>query len=340
MAKSLYATYLLWACGGAWGLHHLYLGRDLQWLLWFTSWGGFLVGYLTDLYKIPSYVGEANHNHQYMERFNVYRGSMVREFQPARFIGAYVFASYYEFVFVYAVDSLVPLFFQLAFKAVGRGLGMYLCFSIGEKKTSFRYIAITSIASEVLVRVLYWFFFPRKSISALHGKIDLAMAIGFIPMILTGIVAFGMQRYREHIVRKHMCFRLPVLSATAILWLLVISSALYHHLDIPSPGRSNDVVGVQKNRKLKHVVTDFVQSDTYKDMKTTIALFRENAQKKGVVVAWNDLVGQLKSIDDGDCCWEDARKGVLEDTSNFDPRYSAFIRIFGQKRTSECPTKK
>jgi len=113
----------------------------------------------------------------------------------------------------------------------------------------------------------------------------------------------------------------------------VISSALYHHLDIPSPVRSmNELDGIETNRKLKHVVSDFIQSDTYKDIKETFIQFREKAQTKGVVVAWNDLVRQFDH--EQECCWEDPQKSSSKDTCDFDARYTVFLRIFGHKRTS------
>jgi DnaJ family protein C protein 22 len=60
MAKSLKIAYLLWLTGGLLGWHHFYLGRDKRGFLWFSTLGGFLIGLVNDLIKLPQYVNEAN----------------------------------------------------------------------------------------------------------------------------------------------------------------------------------------------------------------------------------------------------------------------------------------
>ncbi|XP_014261574.1 dnaJ homolog subfamily C member 22 [Cimex lectularius] len=68
--KSLFVTYFLWLFFGVFGLHHFYLGRDIQGFLWFSSFGGYLAGWLRDLFYIPSYVKAANHDSDYMSQFS------------------------------------------------------------------------------------------------------------------------------------------------------------------------------------------------------------------------------------------------------------------------------
>ena len=58
---SLCVTYLLWLLGGWLGLHHFYLGRDKQALVWWCLPGGYFgLGWFRDLWRIPEYVREAN----------------------------------------------------------------------------------------------------------------------------------------------------------------------------------------------------------------------------------------------------------------------------------------
>ena len=67
--KSIAITYLLWALGGPWGLHHMYLGRYRHAFLWMTTLGGFLgLGWLRDVWRIPDYVIESNAGPDYVER--------------------------------------------------------------------------------------------------------------------------------------------------------------------------------------------------------------------------------------------------------------------------------
>lgn len=64
---SLTVAYILWFFGGWLGLHHLYLGRDNQALIWWsTLGGGFGIGWLRDLWRMPDYVRQANKPHDYV----------------------------------------------------------------------------------------------------------------------------------------------------------------------------------------------------------------------------------------------------------------------------------
>ena len=67
MAKSLCLAYFFWAIGGCFGLHHIYLGRDRHaFLVWSTGAGYFGLGLLRDLWRIPSYVKDANNDPGYL----------------------------------------------------------------------------------------------------------------------------------------------------------------------------------------------------------------------------------------------------------------------------------
>lgn len=66
MAKRhLFVAYFLWLIFGVFGLHHLYLRRLRHFFLWSVSFGGFGVGWLREIYKIPEYVDAANGDLEY-----------------------------------------------------------------------------------------------------------------------------------------------------------------------------------------------------------------------------------------------------------------------------------
>lgn len=68
--KSTFWAYVLWLFGGPVGAHHVYLGRDDQAFVYLTTFGGFLgVGWLRDVYRIPSYVADANEDPRFIEDF-------------------------------------------------------------------------------------------------------------------------------------------------------------------------------------------------------------------------------------------------------------------------------
>ena len=65
---SLCVAYLLWAVGGWLGLHHLYLKRDKQALVWWCLPGGYFgLGWARDLWRMPEYVREANRENGWVE---------------------------------------------------------------------------------------------------------------------------------------------------------------------------------------------------------------------------------------------------------------------------------
>eukprot|EP00659_Diplonema_papillatum_P001750 gene1750-2657_t len=58
--KSVLVAYLCWLVGGWFGLHHWYLERNSQAILWTCSAGGFGIGCFLDFFYIPTYVQEYN----------------------------------------------------------------------------------------------------------------------------------------------------------------------------------------------------------------------------------------------------------------------------------------
>lgn len=79
--KSKALTYLLWLVGGVCGLHHFYLGRDLQGVLWWCTFGGYFgFGWLRDAFYIGEYVADANRDESYMKKVDY----MVRAHEKVR----------------------------------------------------------------------------------------------------------------------------------------------------------------------------------------------------------------------------------------------------------------
>lgn len=58
--KSILWAYIFWLFGGIFGLHHFYLKRDRHAFVWWTTLGGFGIGWLSEIFSIPRYVREAN----------------------------------------------------------------------------------------------------------------------------------------------------------------------------------------------------------------------------------------------------------------------------------------
>jgi DnaJ family protein C protein 22 len=79
--KSLIFTYIFSLIGGLFGFHHLYLGRTQHALLWFTTFGGFGIGFIYELlFLMNKYVHEANNDYLIV---NEYKLKMIRRKSPA-----------------------------------------------------------------------------------------------------------------------------------------------------------------------------------------------------------------------------------------------------------------
>lgn len=65
--KSVIWTYILWLFGGIFGVHHFYLRRDRHAFVWWTTLGGFGIGWLGEIFRIPRYVRDSNENPRHMQ---------------------------------------------------------------------------------------------------------------------------------------------------------------------------------------------------------------------------------------------------------------------------------
>lgn len=68
--KSLLVAYLLWAFGGFFGLHHIYLHRDAHaFVHWCTFAGYFGIGWIVDAFKLPEMVRDCNEDPAFVKQF-------------------------------------------------------------------------------------------------------------------------------------------------------------------------------------------------------------------------------------------------------------------------------
>lgn len=103
--KSMFIAYVLWLFGGLFGVHHFYLGNDLNAFLWGTTLGGhFGMGWFGDLFEIPEMVRAANEDPAYMERFiNMLRTSPKPRFSLSRFVFAILIGQFFAQLFISAI---------------------------------------------------------------------------------------------------------------------------------------------------------------------------------------------------------------------------------------------
>ncbi|CAK6951449.1 dnaJ homolog subfamily C member 22 [Scomber scombrus] len=129
MGKSITVAYALWAAGGPFGLHHLYLGRDSHALLWMLTLGGFGLGWVREVIRIPAYVSEANQDaDKERKRPHV---TVPPPVGPVRFAGQVCVGIYFGTVALIGLNSLS--FFYLIVLPLCVGAGVHLVSSVGQQ---------------------------------------------------------------------------------------------------------------------------------------------------------------------------------------------------------------
>lgn len=129
MVKSVMAAYALWAIGGPLGLHHLYLRRDSHALLWMLTLGGFGIGWVREVIRIPAYVSEANQDTAKGRKRNA--TMILPPIGPVRFAGQVCVGIYFGTVALIGLKSLS--FFYLIVLPLCVGAGVHLVSSAGQQ---------------------------------------------------------------------------------------------------------------------------------------------------------------------------------------------------------------
>ncbi|XP_051914131.1 dnaJ homolog subfamily C member 22 isoform X1 [Hippocampus zosterae] len=146
MVKSVMVAYALWAVGGLFGLHHFYLGRDSQTLLWILTLGGFGIGWIRDLICIPTYVTEANAETMKRKASNMLHPPV----NPVRFAGQVCVGVYFGTVALIGLSFL--RFFDLIVLPLCVAAGVHLVSTVGQQTS---HLPKTIIASLITSPIFY-----------------------------------------------------------------------------------------------------------------------------------------------------------------------------------------
>ena len=135
---SVCVAYFLWLVGGWQGLHHFYLKRDKQALVWWCLPGGYFgLGWVRDLWRIPEYVREANLESGWLIRQQEKeRVSSTPPWKMARWGGMLVVGNMFGMLPAMAVPNKEELGLDLGLLGVvltplGCALGIWLVGNIG-----------------------------------------------------------------------------------------------------------------------------------------------------------------------------------------------------------------
>uniref|UniRef100_A0A0A9Z0Q6 DnaJ homolog subfamily C member 22 n=2 Tax=Lygus hesperus TaxID=30085 RepID=A0A0A9Z0Q6_LYGHE len=214
--KSLGLTYLLWFFGGVFGLHHFYLGRDIQGFLWWCTLGGYVGGWLRDLFFIPEYIRAANNDADYLKRLSEkMRCYRTPPFSTWRFCGT-IFVSY---LWGSVVHSAIPkedfagrswtgLYI---FVPLGCALGVWCVGNIGHEEGAFKWPLLGAYAMYPFYK-----YYPGE--------------VSFTGMIMASAYAFEWKskQWRRHIKgRKNILRRTTILMMCGCLYVALWGCNLY-----------------------------------------------------------------------------------------------------------------
>jgi hypothetical protein len=145
-------AYLLWLCGSFVGLHHFYLGRDLQCFLWIVTGGGFGFGVIRDFWRIPEYCDAANQNEAYTEILKVKAKSQnAPSLTAPRLLGQICVGLWFGWVFSGIPPAESPLFMFSLCTSIGTALGVYASgSSVTEQEGDFKITAAGALVGGVL----------------------------------------------------------------------------------------------------------------------------------------------------------------------------------------------
>ena len=154
--KSLFITYVLWLVFGWLGLHHFYLGRDIQAFLWWSTIGGFFgLGWFRDLWRIPEYVDDANESPDFME--DIKKRIRLRKeppFNVSRFAGQMLVGFFYGILVRLAIPEELSKWAPSLFVPFGVAVGVYMVGNVGRERGDFKWPLLGCYIASIVLTYL------------------------------------------------------------------------------------------------------------------------------------------------------------------------------------------
>lgn len=264
MQKWSIVAYVLWLFLGCLGVHHFYLGRDRQGILWLTTFGGmFGLGWLRDFWNIPTYVQDANEEPRYMELLVAkmrYHGGPPIYPNLHRIIGGVMIGYFYRFLVINAIpeEFAVPaLVFALG--PIGTAFGVYMVSNVGRLSTSWKYSAIGAYFGEVLFGVPH-LLYPDGSTPSL------AVAV----CVLFSVYGWEFRRQR---VKSSFLKRLGVWTFFCLLFSGLFVSGVYFNASVETA--DGETV------KVREAVNNFLKSPHWREIKKSMWKVYEDFRAEG-----------------------------------------------------------
>ena len=269
--KSLCITYILWFFFGWMGVHHLYLNRDRQAFIWWSTFGGYNgLGWIRDFWRIPEYVDDANEEAEYMDtlarRIKLYKKP---RFSVSRFLGELLIGYYYGNLVRSGIPEEVPMFITGLFVCVGVTAGVYLVGNIGREEGPFLISLLAAIGCYILFSIL-----SGSEASYMYTALATSGAFNYY------------REYRRRSISRKFSERVLYLAGgAAVVWVLWISFFYFN---------ASITIDDGEKIKLRDSVNHFFKSPAWVNFSNTWWSIYEEGQKKG----WKSMYDEIiKSTD-------------------------------------------
>ncbi|KAL7306778.1 hypothetical protein TKK_0001140 [Trichogramma kaykai] len=271
--KSLFWAYFWWLFGGVFGAHHFYLERDDHALIWFCTLGGYFgCGWLRDIYRLPSYVADANDESEYVNWFK-YRVRFYNKppFASVRYVGATIVAYLFGQLFIMAIpgDEIYGINFRplMILTPIAVAFGTWLVGNVGRERGS--------IWASLLVAYL---FYPTLDYIG-----DETLWLGV--MVVAATLAFDTfsKKWRlEKKPKQKPMRRVVVFVAFALVYSSMWTSYFYFNATL------TDSLGEEV--KVSEAIKHFLRSPIWLDLKTCLDETWRHARHHGFWATWRQII--------------------------------------------------
>ncbi|KAK8387515.1 hypothetical protein O3P69_018209 [Scylla paramamosain] len=271
--KSIWIAYICWLLGGWCSLHLLYLRRDRQALIWYTTFFGFAgVGIVRDFFRIPEYVRDINESNQYVEQLTSKMKKYSKPpFSLVRFVGQILTGNSWSFLLGAAVPrepifgvSLVPL---VHLAPVGAALAVWIIGNIGREQGSLKWAMIGALGV--------------VPISFIHPPVTNFSAV-------TSTVLFnwkGKKWLRTPYPKTHICKRLATLLMCGLVFTSLWASHFYFNATVTD--KNGEEI------KMRDAAKNFINSPMFLEFKRNLGVLYSNILEYGWKTAWTNFIELL-----------------------------------------------
>uniref|UniRef100_A0A7S3YHG0 DnaJ homolog subfamily C member 22 n=1 Tax=Lotharella globosa TaxID=91324 RepID=A0A7S3YHG0_9EUKA len=280
---SLWVAYTLWLFFGFFGIHHVYLGRENQALLWLISGGCFGVGWIRDFFMMHEYTFEANGTLEPTPEEKE-RGPLG---SWAMFFGSIIFAGYCRGFFMGAVpEELEVSEWVMALpRALGAAVGIYLVNSNGKIRGPFWITLAAALLGIGVVLVS-----EILEIESLKGW----------PETVIPLTVFYRNRYwvaeddtcrasRERARRTSFCWKTTKHFAKGAFFGLLLASFAFYNATITMQNED----GTEYTLKLRDHLINIYRSPAVQEFFLVMGQLYEHIKLHGWQTVWDEFVKSL-----------------------------------------------